>query len=104
MAEKTADKRRYFVLANAQDDHGISPMAQVTPKEPAVAGEERRLPELAKQKDDLLVLQALSTLVHSNLPNRNPPGFEQEALSIEDVLVKKDQAWTGSRTYSCAMY
>jgi len=40
----------------------------------------------------------------SNLPNRSLPSFEQDAPSIQDVLVNKDQAWTGSRTYSRAVY
>jgi len=60
---------------------------------------------LAPQKnDDLLVLQPLMSDVHSDLMHREPRGFQQQTLTLKDVLVENDQASTRAGAYSSEVY
>jgi hypothetical protein len=60
--------------------------------ETCVAGEKRGIALSAQQNDNLLVLQTLAAKLDTNLPRRQPPCLEQQALSVKDVLVEDDQA------------
>lgn len=60
--------------------------------ETRVARKKRRIPLLAQENDNLLVLEALAADVNANLFRRQPRCFEQQALPVENVLVEDDQA------------
>jgi hypothetical protein len=67
-------------------------MPEGRPIEICVAGEKRGTALPAQQNDNLLVLQTLAAKVKTNLPRRQSPCLEQQALSVKDVFVKDDQA------------
>src|SRR5260370_28563554 len=92
VAEKASNKRGYFILSNARHNQAIASMPQAGVIEARVAGEKSGVAVLAQQDDNLLVLQTFAAKVDSNLPRGQPPPFEHETLSVEDVLVEDDQA------------
>ena len=58
----------------------------------------------AKQDKNLLVVEAFSAQVDSDLSNWDAPGFEQQPLRLEYILVEDVQARTRSKMYSGAAY
>ncbi len=69
VTEKASNKRSHFVLPNARHNQAIASMPQAGVIEARVAGEKSGIVLLAR---------------------RHPPRFEQQPLSIEDVLVEED--------------
>lgn len=92
VAEKAANECGDFVLSNARHNQAIASMPQAGVIEARVASEKSGVVLLAQQDHNLLVLQTFAANVDSNLPRRQPPTFEQQTLSVEDVLVEDDQA------------
>ena len=90
--EKAPNKRSHFVLPNARHNQAVASMPQAGVIEARVTGEKSGVALLTQQDDNLFVLQTFAAKVDSNLPRRHPPRFEQQPLSIEDVLVEDDQA------------
>ena len=60
--------------------------------EVCVAGEKCGIALSTQQNDNFLVLQTLAPNVETDLPRRQPPRLEQQALSVKDVLVEDNQA------------
>jgi hypothetical protein len=93
-----------LVLTNLHDDDAIAVMPQLASVETTVAGEEGRIIQASKGDRDLVILETLPAPIHSNLPHTYAPGFEQLALSVEDILIQKDQAGRGSILASVTTY
>jgi hypothetical protein len=104
VAEKAANERGGFIRSDVHYNEAISSMAELRPIEIFVAGEERRIPLLAQENGDLVILHPLAADIDSNLPRRYPGSFQQESLVIENVLIQNDQAWARWSTYSGAVY
>ena len=92
MAEKAANERGHFILANARHNQAVASMSEVRQIETSIACEERGAPLPAQENDNFLIVQAFSANIDSNLPGSEPRCFQQQALSFEDVLVEDDQA------------
>jgi hypothetical protein len=104
VAEKAANECGGLILPDVHYNEAISSMAKLRQIEIFVAGEERRIPLLAQENGDLVILHPLAADIDSNLPRRYPRSFQQESLVIENVLIQNDQAWARWSTYSGAMY
>jgi hypothetical protein len=104
MPEKASNEPGYFVLSNAHYHQAVASMPKARQIKACIAGEEGDTTLPTQENDDLFVLQTLAANVDSNLPRRQPRGFQHQPLPIEDVLVENDQARTRSRTYSGAVY
>jgi hypothetical protein len=104
VAEKAANECGVLILPDVHYNEAISSMAKLRQIEIFVAGEERRIPLLAQENGDLVILHPLAADIDSNLPRRYPGSFQQESLVIENVLIQNDQAWARWSTYSGAVY
>jgi hypothetical protein len=95
---------RDFILSDTGYNDAITRMPQVRIIETCVTRAERGVALSTQQNDNLFVLQALATNVEANLFCAQPPCQEQQALSIQDVLVQDDHVCARSKTYSGAVY
>lgn len=104
MPQEAPDEPSYLILTDACHNDAVAGMPQARFKEVAVTCEERSTTPSSQQNDNLLILQTFWTEVETDLSCRKPPRLKQQALSIQDVLVKNNQARARSSTYSGAVY
>lgn len=103
MPDEAPDKGSYFVLADGCHNQAVVPMPEIRLIEAHVTSEESGIAQPAEEHDDLVVLQAFTAQIDSDLPCRYPPCLEQQALALKNVLVENNQARARSSTYSGAM-
>lgn len=80
MAKEPTRETCGLVLVNIHAGQTISPVAQVTLVETKIECEERRVPQVVQEGDDLIVLYPLPSRVVANMPNRKVPASEEHAL------------------------
>jgi hypothetical protein len=76
VAEKAANERGHFILANAHHNQAVATMPEVRQIETSIAGEERDTALPAQENDNFLVLQALPANIDSNLSGGEPRCFQ----------------------------
>jgi len=104
MAEESSDEGRHFVLSHAQHNQAVAAMAELPRIKIVITSEERDAPGLKNENKDLIVLQTFPPKVNPNLAGRYSRYIQEQPLTIENVLVKKDQAWTRSSELSVTVY
>lgn len=101
--QKAPHERGDFILPDVCHNDAVASVPQARRKEVGVTGEKGSVTLPSQQNDNLLILQTLSAEIETDLSWRQPPRLEQQALSVQDVLVKNNQACAGWSTYSGAV-
>jgi hypothetical protein len=101
---EAADERSDFILPDVCKNYAVAGVPHAPLKKVAVPREKGGVALSPQQNDNFLVFQTFSAKVETNLPRREPPRLEQQALSINDVLIENNQACARSSTYSDAVY
>ncbi len=92
MAEKAANECGDFILRDVHHNQAIAVMSESALIKTCVTSEERDVPPSTQKHHDLLVLHPFSADVESNLRCSYPSRRQQNPLTIENILVEKDQA------------
>jgi hypothetical protein len=104
VAQEAPDERSNFILSDTCHNDTVAGVPQTRVKKVAVPREKGSITLSSQQNDNLLVFQTLSAKVETDLSCRQSPRLEQQALSIQDILIENNQACARSSTYSGAVY
>ena len=85
---QAAGKVGHFVLANGQDDQAVPGMTEGSLGQAQIAREERRMGKCQQKGKYGVVGHALATQLQTDLTNREAPASQQQALALQDVLIK----------------
>lgn len=104
VAQEAPDEHSDFILPDACHNDTVPGVPQTRLKKAGVPREKSGIPLSSQQSDNFFVFHSLSAKVEADLYWLQSPRVKQEALSIQDVLVKNNQACARSSTYSGAVY
>ena len=98
MTQKSPNVFCNIVFVNVQKDQTVLGMGQTTTIEIPIERKESRPIELQQQRDDVVIRQAFSPDIDTNLSNVNAPISEQLLLTLRHVFIQHIHA----RTASCS--
>ncbi len=90
MAQEPPDERSDFILSNTCHNDTVAGVPQTRLKKVAVPREKGSITLSSQQNGNLLVFETLSAKVETDLSCRQSPRLEQQALSIQDILIKNN--------------
>jgi hypothetical protein len=100
VAQDAADIRGGLSRFDIELDEGVASVAQTSPSEVGVTGEERGPAKAVQQRNNFAVAQSLPPYVDADLAHGNVPADQQLPLRPGQVLVQEVHADTEVTAYS----